>query len=143
MTLKPTPGLVIRYDFLWKEEHLSGQESGLKDRPCSIIIAKLQAESHVVLVCPITHTPPKGVETAIEMPPKVARYLGLDHDQMWVKTHQVNKIIWPENQIPYGITKTPKGEWAYGTLPYTLRQSILEQVRANSEKLTLGTVPRE
>jgi hypothetical protein len=30
---KPEPGLVIRYSYLWHDEHRQGREEGVKDRP--------------------------------------------------------------------------------------------------------------
>ncbi len=29
----PKPGLVIRYSFLWSNEHAAGATEGIKDRP--------------------------------------------------------------------------------------------------------------
>jgi hypothetical protein len=34
----PAPGLVIRYVYLWSHEWVRGQEEGVKDRPCAIIL---------------------------------------------------------------------------------------------------------
>ncbi len=55
----PTPGLVIGYAYLWRDEARSGQEEGRKDRPCVIILSvqTLRGET-VVTVAPITHAPP-------------------------------------------------------------------------------------
>ena len=39
MYFDPKPGLVIRYDFLWKEEECTGLIDGRKDHPCAIIVA--------------------------------------------------------------------------------------------------------
>ena len=36
---EPVPGLVIRYSYLWANEHERGQEEGVKDPPCAIILA--------------------------------------------------------------------------------------------------------
>ena len=33
------PGLVIRYAYLWRSEHMRGLEEGRKDRPCAIVLA--------------------------------------------------------------------------------------------------------
>jgi hypothetical protein len=35
----PTPGLVIRYSYLWRNEAAAGREEGVKDRPCAIVLA--------------------------------------------------------------------------------------------------------
>ncbi len=87
---EPTAGDVIRYDFLWKEEHLKGQIDGAKDRPCAVVLTtkQLKSGSKQVVVVPITHTPPspKDKNNAIELPAKVLRHLGLDDNRSWIKT---------------------------------------------------------
>ena len=42
---EPTHGLVIRYSYLWRDEHLKGQEEGVKDRPCAIILVVTNEEN--------------------------------------------------------------------------------------------------
>ena len=118
MSLKPEAGLVIRYDFLWNAESKLGREDG-KDRPCAVILLSKEREdkSRDVYVCPITHSPPDRGEAAIEIPYKVAKYLGLDDNRMWIKTHEMNTFRWEEGQIPCGVTRTPNGNWQYGMLP--------------------------
>ena len=94
MSYTPQPGDVICYDFLWKEEELQGKTDGAKDRPCAIVVAtKPDAKESVrVMVVAITHTPPPpfSEDGGIEVPTKVARHLGFDEEQSWIKTHQVN-----------------------------------------------------
>lgn len=77
---KPEPGLVIRYAYLWRAEHLRGQEEGVKDRPCAIVLApeRIGDDTHVV-VLPVTHSPPDKSVAALEIPPAVKRALGLVH----------------------------------------------------------------
>jgi len=54
---KPEPGLVIRYSYLWRAEHLRGQEEGVKDRPCAIVLAPERVEDDtLVVVLPVTHS---------------------------------------------------------------------------------------
>ena len=31
-------GDVIRYDYLWKEEHDAGRRDGVKDGPCAVVL---------------------------------------------------------------------------------------------------------
>lgn len=145
MRLEPTPGLVINFDFLWKEEDQKGKKHGVKDRPCVLVLVTQPKEnkSRQVVVCPITHTPPQSEETAVEIPYKVARHLELDHDQMWVKTHQINTMIWDHNHIPFGVSQTKYSTWSYGVIPYALRKQILQQVQENSRTRSVGVVKRD
>jgi len=119
-------------------------ESG-KDRPCAIVlVAKDKADgSKDVLLCAITHAPPGHAETAIKIPAAVARYLGLDDEQSWIKTDQINRLNWARDRIPYGITPARKGEWFFGTLPHALGEQVFNQIREKAHARTLRTVDRD
>ena len=58
---EPERGLVVRYSYLWHSEAQRGQEEGVKERPCAIVIAVKRAKDgkNRVMVAPITHTPPE------------------------------------------------------------------------------------
>jgi mRNA-degrading endonuclease toxin of MazEF toxin-antitoxin module len=76
---EPVPGLIIRYSYLWRAEYLRGQEEGVKDRPCAIVLSSVEEEGvRRVVVLPITHTAPKEPGAAIEIPAMVKERLGLD-----------------------------------------------------------------
>jgi hypothetical protein len=74
---KPEPGLVIRYSYLWHDEHRQGREEGVKDRPCAIVAAILSTEDGTtrVLVLPITHSMPTDIHLAVEIPEDVKKRL--------------------------------------------------------------------
>ncbi len=134
----------MRYDFLWKEEEAAGKESG-KDRPCAIVLATAEKPdgSRDVLLCAITHSPPGKSETAVAIPAAVAQHLGLDDDQSWIKTDQVNVLTWPKGRIPYGITPATEGKWSFGEIPQGLGRQVLEQVRTKVRAGRLATVRRD
>jgi len=117
----PIPGLVIRYDFLWKEEELLGLEQGRKDRPCAVVVVAQSKKEKIrnVVLCPITHSPPRSEEIAVEIPYKLARYLKLDDDRSWIKTHQVNTVEWHNDYLPFGVVPAYKGEWVFGKLHHS------------------------
>jgi mRNA-degrading endonuclease toxin of MazEF toxin-antitoxin module len=132
MSLIPRPGLVIKYDFLWKEENKRGQTYG-KDRPCAIVMTTKPEKDGTlkVVLCPITHAPPLESETAVEVPGKVAKYLGLDGGQSWIKTHQVNTVIWEKDRIPFGVSPASREKWEYGLMPHALGKKVFDQVCEN------------
>ncbi|HEY1861594.1 MAG TPA: hypothetical protein VGG61_14635 [Gemmataceae bacterium] len=71
---EPVPGLVIRYSYLWAEEHERGQEEGVKDRPCAIVLMTMDKEGEkLVTVLPVTHTRPSDPALAVELPPPTKR----------------------------------------------------------------------
>ncbi|PSJ56709.1 type II toxin-antitoxin system PemK/MazF family toxin [Kumtagia ephedrae] len=144
MALEPKPGLVVRYDFLWKEEKQAGLDSG-KDRPCAIVITSAERPDGTkdVLLCAITHSPPGRSEAGIKVPAAVAKHLGLDYEQSWIKTDQVNRLTWEKGRIPYGISQARKGEWSFGMIPRGLGQQVFDQVREKARNRTLLTVSRD
>jgi hypothetical protein len=115
---QPEVGLVISYSYLWKEEEDLGQIEGRKDRPCAIILSVDVPDPRAngrkqVAVAPITHTPPRDPNVAVEFPPRIKEHLGLDSDRSWVILEEVNIFTWPgfdlrpirrgETRIDYGL----------------------------------------
>ncbi len=145
MSIDPTPGLVVGFDFLWLDEAHQGLEYGFKDRPCVIVLTlnRPGGKASEVVLCPITHSEPRDAQTAVVLPPKVAEHLGLDDDPMWIVTDTVNVVTWVKGQIPFGLTPTPSGNWSYGKIPYALREQVHAQVLENAESRTLGRVRRD
>lgn len=137
----PEPGLVIRFDYLWKDQQGRGLEHGVKDRPCAIVLALQPGEKgrRSVLVCPITHSPPRRKEEGIEIPPKVARRLGLDWERSWIVVREVNRFTWPGA----GLRPVSQGCWAYGYLPPKLFNLVKETLVRRLESRSLGVVDRD
>jgi len=96
-----------------------------------------------VWLCAITHSPPREGETAVKIPPEVAKNLGLDHEQSWIKTDQINRFTWEKNRIPHGISQAKDGEWSFGMIPYGLGEQAFEQVREKVRNRTIKTVKRD
>lgn len=142
---QPENGLVIRYDFLWKEEDRAGQEHGLKDRPCAVVLVGKAREGgrREVVVCPITHSPPGDKAGAIEIPDKVGRHLKLDEDRSWIITNEINTFDWTEGLIPFGMTQAAKGRWSFGVMPPRLYAQMRDRILAHSRDRSLGIVKRD
>jgi hypothetical protein len=94
---KPEPGLVVCCSYLWHEEHLSGREEGIKDRPCAIVAAiKSVGDGGTrVLVLPITHAAPRAANTGVEIPADLKKRLNLDSARSWVVVSEWNEFAWP------------------------------------------------
>jgi len=122
----PTPvqGLVIRYSYLWRSEHLRGQEEGVKDRPCAVVLVTATEDGDtVVTVLPITHSPPADPAHAVEVPYPTKVRLGLDDARSWVVLTEANRFVWPGPDLrPFRSEDT--GSVAYGLLPYALMDEI-------------------
>jgi hypothetical protein len=118
----PEPGLVIRYDYLWSREAITGLEQG-KDRPTCIIAATDgRRQPRYVVLLPLTHTPPSGDTIGVEIPARVKRAIGLDDEPSWVIVSEHNIDIWPNS----GLSSIPgkAGVYSYGLIPPGLFASI-------------------
>jgi hypothetical protein len=139
---EPVPGLVIRYSYLWAEEHRRGQEEGVKDRPCAIVLMTADAQGEQwVTVLPVTHTPPANREFSVEIPAATKRRLGLDDERSWVVLSEANRFLWPGPDLRparQGDARTV----AYGQLPYALFEEIRKEFIAAVRARRAGVVPR-
>jgi hypothetical protein len=139
----PQPGLVIRYSYLWESEARRGQEEGVKDRPCAIVLVVLREGRHpVVRVLPVTHTPPADPNDALEIPAVTKERLGLDSDRSWVVLTEANDFIWPGPDLRPAIAGDP-GSVAYGFLPpkfmSVVRERLVALYRDKKSKTTKRT----
>ena len=99
----PTPhsGLVIHYAYLWHAEHLKGQEEGVKDRPCVIMLAAEVVDGEtMVTVLPVTHTPPLDLSAAVEIPLATKQRLGLDSQRSWVVCSETQPVRMARPRYP-------------------------------------------
>ena len=128
---EPTPGLVIRYAYLWGRESDQGAEDGSKDRPCAVVLAaKRQGEETRVVVAPITHAAPGLGAAAIEIPTETKRRLGLDNERSWIITSEVNVFEWPGPDVrPLPARPGADAGFAYGYLSPRTAQAMLDGVR--------------
>jgi hypothetical protein len=69
----------------------------------------------LVVLLPITHTPPEGATAGIEIPSKVKQALGLDDAPSWVIVSEHNVDEWPNAGLS-PIQGKP-GCFAYGFIP--------------------------
>ena len=124
----PTPGLVIGYAYLWHDEARRGLKESSKDRPCVIVLSTVQDEfGTVVTVAPITHSPPKDPEAAVELPAQTKRRLGLNDEPSWAIVSEVNRFRWPGPDLR-PIARADPPSFSYGLLPAKLFLRIRERL---------------
>lgn len=139
----PRPGLVIRYGYLWRDEHQRGIDEGSKDRPCAIVVAVSPAAGRKrVVVVPITHTPPRANSGEIAVPSLTARRLGLDDRPQWIVTGEVNVFTWPGPDIRPAPGSNPISI-AYGQLPHGLTTQLINRVREHVRQRSAASVERD
>jgi len=88
---------------------------------------------------PITHTPPEVPEKTITIPLATKARLGLDSENSWIITTEVNRFIWPGPDV----RDTPRGRLTYGHLPATMTRDVVQQIKANAGDRSLLVVSRD
>lgn len=138
----PAPGLVIRYAYLWRREHLTGQEEGVKDRPCAIVMAMVdEMGEQKVTVLPITHAPPRDPDEAVEIPAATKRRLGLDDARSWIVVAEANEFIWPGPDLRPRAGAGAESV-AIGFLPPALFRTVRDRFLALDRLRKARLVPR-
>ena len=140
---RPVPGLVIRYSYLWRVEQLRGQEEGVKDRPCAIVLVVQDADGdEFVTVLPVTHSPPSNAALALEIPTETKMRLGLDASQSWIALTEANRFIWPGPDLSPAVPGNPESV-VYGLLPQKfyerLRSRFVAVLRAGKTGMVVRT----
>ena len=122
----PELGAVIRYAYLWADEHEQGREEG-EDRPCVIVVASQRGgDETMVTVVPVTRSPQS--RDAVELPPEIKARLGLDPgERSWVVCSEYNRFAWPGPDLR---PLPRKGGWRYGKLPDGLFLQVVRALRA-------------
>ena len=141
--LEPVPGLVIRYSYLWRAEYGRGQEEGVKDRPCAVILVSVDDEGDsVVTVLPISHSAPADPDLAVELPAATKRRLGLDDERSWVVLTEANRFVWPGPDLS-PARPNDAASIAYGLLPFRLFETVRQKFIAAIRSRRTRVVPRD
>jgi mRNA-degrading endonuclease toxin of MazEF toxin-antitoxin module len=135
---EPFPGLVIRYSYLWRKDHLAGQEEGVKDRPCAIVLStRVEGDEVVVTVAPITHTAPANAAMAVEIPLRVKQHLKLDSERSWIVCTEVNRFIWPGPDLR--LVPGSERSYGYGVLPPLLFKQVQQTLLQSLARIVSRT----
>jgi PemK-like, MazF-like toxin of type II toxin-antitoxin system len=138
----PRPGFVIRYSYLWHSEAAAGREEGIKDRPCAVVLTTDTGRGqHVVTVLPVTHTQPRDLATAIEIPGEVKRRLRLDEKRSWIVFDEANRFKWPGHDLR-PLPGKPSTSISYGPLPPAFFSAVLDRFIAALEAKKSRVVAR-
>lgn len=130
----PQAGMLINYSYLWGREAALGQEEGVKDRPCAVVIAKRDRDGMLNLrVLPVTHRPPLLSDEAVEIPAPIKARLRLDDARSWIVLSELNEFPWPGPDVrPLGRGGTP----IYGFLPNNFFKHVLQQMAKRRVRVT-------
>ena len=137
------PGLVFRYEYLWKRQQLAGRNAGEKDRPACVVLAiSGPAGNQRVVIAPITTQAPATGVPALAIPPAIVRHLGLGGDRAsWIILNEVNLDVWPSPDMR-PIPDRPE-HFQYGVLPLRMVNAIRETILAALAARRLASVQRD
>lgn len=128
---RPVPGQVIRYGYLWRDEARRGRDEGVKDRPCVVVLAVEEAGVDlIVYVAPVTHSPPRKSDEAVELPAATKRRLGMDGAPSWIVSTELNRFVWPGPDLRPIPGRSPQTV-VYGFIPGTLLRRLRDQIVAH------------
>ena len=136
----PATGQLIRYAYLWRDQHRQGLEEGLKDRPCLVVIATVSEDGEPLLyVAPVTHSEPPSEALPVELPFATKRRLKLDEERSWIVTNEVNKFSWP------GLDLRPDetGNVIIGYVPGKIVERVIANLRAHASRAHFSSVSRD
>lgn len=139
MTLpKPQPGLVVGYDFLFREQAEAGLENATKPHPAAIIlVVKDSVHTRVSLVA-ITHAPPSLSEAPFRLKLTAAesREMGLDTGDHWVNLRDINSFDWPGYDLK---PSAPNGSYVYGRMSKGTFARLVDALKA----CAFRSIPRD
>jgi hypothetical protein len=127
---RPELGLVVQYGFVWSGADRRAPPDAGKNRPCVDLLEVEDRPGRATLrvtYLPISHTEPRGHESATVIPPRVAEHLGLTAEKSYIYTSYACEDDWP-----FDLARVPghHDRFHYGLIPPRLFQAVAEQFRA-------------
>jgi hypothetical protein len=84
-------GSVIRYSYLWVRQYKAGETEGRKARPSAVGFRITREGGDLLLLFPITTSPPAGGRWTVEVPEMEKHRAGLDADiRQWILLDEAN-----------------------------------------------------
>jgi hypothetical protein len=131
----PKLGLVVCYGFVWAGAGRRAPPDASKDRPCLIVDLETIEEPSLVgrlvtrvTYLPISHTPPRGDEQAIAIPPRVTQHLGFDGGPSWLYTSYAVEDDWP---FDLSHVRGSSERFDYGFIPPRLFEVVAADFAAH------------
>ncbi len=125
---KPRPGLVVGYDFLFREQADAGMENAGKPHPAAIIlVVKEDVQTRVSLLA-ISHSPPRLGDEAyrLKLTATECKQMGLDSDEHWINLRDINAFDWPGYDL---VKSAPGSNYVYGTMSKNTFVRIVDAVK--------------
>jgi hypothetical protein len=132
---EPPIGNLVAYEYLWLSQ-ARVREDGAKVYPVALIFAKkIIASVTLAYAVGMSHSPPDVSESAIQVPTKLKRHLGLDENPSWIYTDQLNEFAWsgPDLRPAEWLSNLPsaRNSCVIGALPTNWFALVKEDVVKN------------
>jgi len=140
---RPERGAIIRYAYLWADEHAQGREEGRKDRPVLVLALAVKDVDGTIemLVVAVTHSPPRQATDAVPLSAEIKRQLGLDNEPSWIVTTEANAFVWPGPDIRPIPGRSPP-TIIYGRVPDGVLRDVARSYLANRDRQRSRRVDR-
>ena len=133
----PRPGLVVGYDFLFREQAAAGMENASKPHPAAIILVVAQGEQTRVSLVAISHSSPSPDDAPyrIKLTPTECRDMGLDARDQWVNLRDINAFDWPGYDL---VRSAPGGGFVYGAMSKGTFVRLVAALKACAGRQVMG-----
>ncbi|MBW7922977.1 MAG: hypothetical protein H3C51_12880 [Rubellimicrobium sp.] len=125
----PRPGLVIGYEFLYREDAAAGRENAARPHPCAIVLVVGDHPGERVSVVAISHSPPaaSAAHDYMRLTAADARQMGLDSGDHWVNLRDINSFDWPGYDLK---PIAPGRSYVFGRMGRTAFERLVAALRA-------------
>lgn len=134
---KPVPGLVIGYEFLFREDEEAGLENASRPHPCAIILVTKEGPNQRVSLVAISHSPPSLNEAGhyMKLTPGECRHMGLDSGDHWINLRDINSFDWPGYDLkPIAPNKT----YVFGRMSKGAFSSLVSALKECAGRKLIG-----
>ena len=136
-------GLVLNYDFLFRDRYERGIKDAPYPHPCVVFHIGRGGEGKTqVYVAPISHSPPAQGVAAVEIPERDAQRLGLDARRQWLKTHELNRFEWPSGDLVPIKSGPKRGAYAYGLISRGVFEKARKQILQHGREQRASALDR-
>jgi hypothetical protein len=134
---EPLPGLVIGFDFLFREEAAAGQENASRPHPCAIILVTTEGPRRRVRVLAISHAPPSASQARhyLQLTPAECRQMGLDSGNHWINLRDINSFDWPGYDLR---PIAPGGGYVFGRMSRQGFARLVTALKASAGRKTIS-----
>ena len=133
----PQPGLVIGYDFLFREQADAGLVTAPKPHPAAIILVVRQGDQTRVSLLAISHMAPRPGDEVfrLKLTSAECREMGLDAAAHWINLRDINAFDWPGYDL---VRSAPGGGFVYGRMSKATFTRVVAGVMACAGRRGIG-----